>query len=247
MTRGMRTALFVVSSAGLGAFVVWGLTGLPAFGDYPGPYGDLIANLVKPQRHMSNAVSAIVFDYRALDTLGEELLLFSAATAVAMLLRDTREAHVEDVVDAVRSDALRALGAVAAITSLVLALNVVAHGFLTPGGGFQGGVVIAAAFTFVFLAVEYHSFAKLTKSTYGEGLEAVGAGGYVALGLISFAFGLEFLENFYGKGVFGRLTSGGSALLLNVASSLAVAGGFLVIFGEYLQGNMAARYGRSRR
>jgi multicomponent Na+:H+ antiporter subunit B len=246
VSRAARTALFVVASAGLGALLVWGLTGLPAFGDYPGPYGDLISNLVKPQRHMANAVSAIVFDYRAFDTLGEELLLFAAATAVALLLRDIREAEVEEVVDAIRSDALRGVGAVGAITGLVLALNVVAHGFVTPGGGFQGGVLLAAGFTFVFLAIEYHAFGRLTKSTYSEGLEAVGAGGYVALGLVSFAFGLEFLENFYGKGVFGRLTSGGSAFLLNVASSLAVAGGFLVIFGEYLQENMAVRYGRSR-
>jgi len=243
----VRTGFFLASATGLAALIVWGITGLPAFGDYPGPYGDLIANLVKPQRHMANAVSAVVFDYRAFDTLGEELLLFSAATAVALLLRDTRESHVEDIVDATRSDALRAMGAVAAITGLVLALNVVAHGFLTPGGGFQGGVLLAAGFALVFLTLEYHSFARLTKSTYSEGLESVGAGGYVALGLVAFGFGLEFLENFYGKGVFGRLTSGGSAFLLNVASSLAVAGGFLVIFSEYLQENMAVRYGRSRR
>jgi hypothetical protein len=47
-------------------------------------------------------------------------------------------------------------------------------------------------------------------------------------------------------GVPGRLSGGGSAILLNWCSALAVCGGFLVIFGETLQENMAERYGRTR-
>jgi hypothetical protein len=74
-----------------------------------------------------------------------------------------------------------------------------------------------------------------------EPLEAFGAGSYVGLGLISFAFGLAFLQNFMELGVFGRLSSGGSAIFVNWASSLAVCGGFLVIFGEYLEENMTER------
>jgi multicomponent Na+:H+ antiporter subunit B len=179
--------------------------------------------------------------------MGEEILLFAAATATAMLLRETRESDVHDVVDAVRSDAVRGLGALAAIATMVLALNVIAHGFLTPGGGFQGGVVLSAAFAFVFLTIEYHTFARLTRAELSEPLEAFGAGAYVGLGLVSFGFGLAFLENFYGLGTFGRLTSAGSAFLVNVASGLAVGGGFLVIFSEVLQEDMAARYGRLRR
>jgi hypothetical protein len=63
--------------------------------------------------------------------------------------------------------------------------------------------------------------------------------------LLAFAFGLAFMQNFIDLGVTGRLRSGGSAALLNWASALAVAGGFLVIFTEYLEENTAVRYGRS--
>jgi multicomponent Na+:H+ antiporter subunit B len=193
---------------------------------------------------MANSVTAVVFDYRGFDTMGEELLLFTAAGSITLLLRETRQSTTDDIVDAVRSDASRGFGAVAAVVAFVVALNVISHGFITPGGGFQGGVVLAAAFALVFLAIEYHAFARLGSTDLWEPVEAFGAGGYVALGLISFAFGLAFLENFMELGVTGRLSSGGSAILVNWSSAIAVAGGFVVMFGEYLQEDMAARYGR---
>ncbi len=243
MTR-LRYPLFAIGVCGLGALLVRGVAGLPAFGHYAGPYGDIVSKVVEPQRHMANAVTAVVFDYRGFDTMGEELILFAAASAVALFLRQTREHHTEDVVDAVRSDAVVGAGVLTAIVTLLLALYVVSHGFVTPGGGFQGGVVIAAAFVLVFLAAEYHAYARLATTRFAEPLESFGVGAYVGIGLISFAVGLAFLENFLDLGVTGRLRSGGSAALLNWASALAVAGAFLVIFSEYLEENMAVRHGR---
>lgn len=240
----LRVVLFLFGAVGLGTILVWGLVDLPPFGQYTGPYGDIIAKNSEPQRHMANAVTAVVFDYRGFDTMGEELILFSAASAVALLLRDTREHHTKEIVDAIRSDAVAGLGVIAAIATLLIALYVVAHGFLTPGGGFQGGVVIAAAFALVFLAVEYHAYHRLATTKFAEPLEAFGAGAYVGFGLLAFAFGLAFMENFMDFGVTGRLRSGGSATLVNWSSALAVAGGFLVIFSEYLTENMAARHGK---
>jgi multicomponent Na+:H+ antiporter subunit B len=219
---------------------------LPPFGHYAGPYGDIVSKLAEPQRHSANAVTAVVFDYRGFDTMGEELILFAAATAVALLLRQTREHQTDDVVDAVRSDGINGVGVLAAIATLLLALYVVSHGFVSPGGGFQGGVVVAAALVLVFLTVEYHAYARLASSRLAEPVESFGAGAYVGLGLLAFAFGLSFLQNFLDLGVTGRLRSGGSAAIVNWASALAVAGGFLVIFAEYLEENMAARYRRDK-
>ena len=42
-----------------------------AFGDFHGFYGQLLNHLALPQRHTSNVVAAIVFDYRGFDTMGE--------------------------------------------------------------------------------------------------------------------------------------------------------------------------------
>jgi multicomponent Na+:H+ antiporter subunit B len=238
MSRRVRLVLFLVGACGVAALLVHGLVDLPRFGDYPGPYGDLIARLAPEERHMANTVSAVVFDYRGFDTMGEELILFAAASAVALLLRERRAHQVAEVVDAVSSPAVRGIGALAAVALVVIGLNVVAHGFITPGGGFQGGVLLAAAFATVFLTVEYRAYRRLASTSFAEPLEAFGAGGYIGLGLISLAFGLAFLQNFMELGVFGRLSSGGSAILVNWSSALAVCGGFLVIFSEYLEENM---------
>jgi len=246
MRLPLRLVVFGAGVLGLGFLLVWGVADLPSFGHYAGPYGDIVSKLVEPQRHMANAVTAVVFDYRGFDTMGEELLLFTAASAVALLLRETRERDTISVVDAVRSDALNGVGVLGSIATLLLSLYVISHGFISPGGGFQGGVVAAGAVAFLFLAVEYHAYARLSTPRLAEPLESFGAGAYVALGLISFGFGLTFLENFLPLGVTGRLKSGGSASLVNWASALAVAGGFLLIFAEYLEENMAARYRRDR-
>lgn len=244
MSRRARLGLFGVSAIGFAALLVWGVADLPPFGHYPGPYGDLISKLTVPQRHMANAVTAVVFDYRGFDTMGEELLLFGAASSVALLLRERREQDVENVVEAVHSDAISGLGVLAAIVTVIVGLNVVSHGFITPGGGFQGGVVLAASVMFLFLAVDYRRYAKVGASSFAEPIESFGAGGYVVLGIAALASGLAFLQNFIELGVPSRLSSGGSAILVNWCSALAVAGGFLVIFGEYLQENMAERAAR---
>lgn len=246
MTRHarLRLLLFAVSALGLSAFIGWGLAGLPSFGHYPGPYGDLIARLAKPQRHIANAVTATVFDYRGFDTLGEETILLAAACATAMLLRETRESSVRGITERVESDALRVVGTAGAIGVFVLALQVIAHGFLTPGGGFQGGVVLSAAFLFVFLAAEYRTFHLLTREQFSEPLEGFGVAGFVVLGLIALAYGLSYLQNFLPFGTYNTLLSAGSLPLVNWASGFAVGGALLVIYGEYVQEVMAARRGR---
>ncbi len=168
MTRRLRTGVFLVGVAGFAALLGWGFAGLPDFGHYVGPYGNVIVEVVKPQRHIANAVTAVVFDYRGFDTMGEELILFAAFTGIAILLRETREHDVRDIVDAVHSDAVEAVGLVAVPVTFVLALYVIAHGYLSPGGGFQGGVVVSAAFLLVFLTGEYRGYLSVAPATAWE-------------------------------------------------------------------------------
>jgi multicomponent Na+:H+ antiporter subunit B len=246
VTRRVRIAVFVPALVVLFALLLWGFAGMPDFGHYRGPYGFVLERIATPERHVTNVVNATTYDYRGFDTMGEELILFASASAVALLLRETRDYQTDGIVDAVRSDAVNGLGALTAVAMLLLGLYVAAHGLISPGGGFQGGVVLAGAVVVVFLATEYAAYAHIGSTKFAEPLESVGAVAYVGLGLVSFGFGLAFLENFLDFGVTGRLRSGGSAALLNWASALAVAGGFLVIFAEYLQENMAVRYGRKQ-
>ena len=64
--------------------------GLPAFGHYHGVYGLLIDKIEVPERHATDLVTALNFDIRAFDTLGEEFILFASVAGVALLLRKLR-------------------------------------------------------------------------------------------------------------------------------------------------------------
>jgi multicomponent Na+:H+ antiporter subunit B len=234
MSRRARLGLFVVSAAGLTALLLWAVAGLPDFGHYRGPYGTVLNRVAPDERHVTNVVSAVVFDYRGFDTLGEEFILFCAAMGVALLLRDVREEKGRRR-DAVRSEALRLLGAAFAAVLLVLGLYVVAHGYVTPGGGFQGGVVVASAFALVYLAGDYRSYRRLTPTPAVDLAKGAGVGGFAVVGMASLLLGSAYLHNFGPLGTSGTLASGGSIPYLNVATALEVAAAFVLLFTEFLE------------
>ena len=242
MSRAFRLGLFAASAAGLAALLLWGVAGLPDFGHYAGPYGYVLNAVVPNERHVTNVVTATVFDYRGFDTLGEEFILFAAAMGVALLLRDVREAH-EPPDHVVGSEGVRLVG-LAFVPALVgIGLYVVAHGFITPGGGFQGGVVLASAFALVWLAGEYRAFRRLAPTPAVDLVKGTGSGAYVVVGLVALLLGDAFLHNFGPLGTAGTLASGGSAVLLNLASALEVAAAFVLIFAEFGEELVHARLG----
>ena len=234
MTRTARCSLFFGSAAGLAALFLWGLAGLPDFGRYHGAYGRILDSVAVDERHATNVVAAITFDYRGFDTLGEEFILFGAVMAVALLLREVR---YEDsrARDRVRSDAVQLLGLTFVAGLAVVGLYVVAHGYLTPGGGFQGGVAVASAFGLVYLAGEYRAYRRLTPLLALDFCEGVGGGAYVVVGLASLLLGSAYLHNFGPLGSTGTLASAGSIPFLNVAAALEVSAAFVLLFTEFLE------------
>jgi multicomponent Na+:H+ antiporter subunit B len=234
MSRNTRLATFAVAAAGIAALLFWSLVGLPDFGHYHWPYGKLLNAVAVNERHTTNVVGVTVFDYRGFDTLGEEFILFTAVVGVSLLLRKW-EALARDPADEVRDDGVRlfGLGTVAAV--LVLGLWVVAFGYVTPGGGFQGGVVLAGAFLLVYAAAGYRDYHALTPHSALEIAEAVGAGAFAVLGFIGLAYEHAYLRNFLGIGDTGTLYAGGSVALLNWATAVEVTAALLVLFSEFLR------------
>jgi multicomponent Na+:H+ antiporter subunit B len=234
MSRRVRLRLFAGSGAVLAGLFVWGLTGLPAFGDFQGEYGRILNSVAGSERHVTNVVSAIVFDYRGFDTLGEELILFAAVMGVALLLREARDDR-ERPRDEVRSDAVRAVGLGLVGPTIVLGLYVVAHGYLTPGGGFQGGVALAAGGLLLYAAGRYRSYRAASPQPLVDFAEGTGAGGYAAVGIAALASGAAYLENVVDLGTKGTLAAAGTIPILNAASALAVAAALVLLFHEFLE------------
>ena len=88
MSARARAVLLWLGLLGLVPLLWRGMRGLAPFGHYPGPYGDALLAAAPAQRHILNIVTAVNFDYRGLDTLGEEFILFASVAGVALLLRE---------------------------------------------------------------------------------------------------------------------------------------------------------------
>jgi multicomponent Na+:H+ antiporter subunit B len=234
MSRSVRLVLFAASGALLAGLLIWGLAGLPAFGDFQGEYGRILNNVAGTERHVTNVVSSIVFDYRGFDTLGEEFILFASVMGVALLLREARDER-ERPRDEVRSDAVRAVGLALVGPTVVLGLYVVAHGYLTPGGGFQGGVAVAAGALLLYAAGRYRAHRAATPQTLVDLAEGTGAGAYVAVGIAALFSGAAYLANVVDLGTKGTLAAAGMIPILNTATALAVTAALVLLFHEFLE------------
>jgi multicomponent Na+:H+ antiporter subunit B len=235
VSRRVRIAVFVPALGVFGGLLGWAVAGLPDFGDFHGRYGLLLNRVVVPERHMTNVVSAIVFDYRGFDTLGEEFILFAAVLGVVLLLRAKERDTRPSAGEAVRVALVRSAGVLAVGVCVLVGVWLVAFGFVTPGGGFQGGVAIASGAFLLYLATSYRDWRRFARTEVLDPLEALGAGGYVIVGLAALISGMPFLTNLLDPGATGTLESGGSAMFVNWAVGLEVAAANLVLFSEFLE------------
>ena len=242
MSFSVRRALFLVSALGLIALLGWGMAGLPEVGEYPGPYGDVLNDRAVQERHALNVVAAVTFDYRGFDTLGEEFILFAAVIGVALLLRahrDEQETEATDEAESRRppptSDAVRLLGLGLVGPTVLFGIYVVAHGHLSPGGGFQGGVVLATALLTVYLAGGFATYERLGPESFIEVAEGAAAAAYVGIGFAGLALGAAYLDNVAPLGKIGDLFSAGTIPLINAAVGVEVAAAFVLLCDEFLE------------
>jgi multicomponent Na+:H+ antiporter subunit B len=248
VTPELRRRVFLVAAAVVGALLLWGLTGLPDYGIYVGPYGDVLNQVAVAERKATNVVASVTFDYRGVDTMGEEFILFAAVVGVAILLRAQRDEREEppdeDAADRHApgtSNAVRVVGLALVGPVVLYGLYLVAHGHLTPGGGFQGGVVLATAALLVYLSGEYVTLRRVSPELVTDLAESTGAAGYVVIGLFGVAAGAAFLTNVLPLGQPGALLSAGTIPLINMAVGLEVAGGFMLLLSEFLEQTLVIR------
>lgn len=83
----MRKIAIAVSLSVFVAFLVAAALLIHPFGYPPSQMDDYIIENTQRETGANNAVTAVVFDYRGYDTLGEATILFTAVTGVVMLFR----------------------------------------------------------------------------------------------------------------------------------------------------------------
>jgi len=240
----MRMRLSLGALGGLGLLpAVWKIAlAMPAFGYPEGPYGPAVNRLGPPLRHVSNMVSAVNFDFRGLDTLGEELMLVAAVTGAVLLLRGIRG---EDLsarpgiragrLPVRRADSTVLIGRLAGPLVLLFGYYMAMHGMTTPGGGFQGGVALASGLLLIYIGEGYRAWRRLMRGPVLAAVEGGGALLFALAGFLPMVEGKAYMENVLPLGTFRDVLSGGLMLVENGGVGLAVAGGFAMLFLEFLE------------
>ncbi|RKZ68304.1 MAG: sodium:proton antiporter [Gammaproteobacteria bacterium] len=171
-----------------------------------------------------NLVTAIVVTYRGLDTLGEVTVLFISAAGVGLLLRRSRRKQGAQT-EGAASTQKAASEIVETATQLLLpmiilfGIYVFMNGHLSPGGGFQGGAIIASGTMFLLLALPESHISRLMIAI----TESLSGFSYVVVGVLGVIYAGGFLDNrFMDLGIYGDLFSAGAIPLIYTFVGLKV-------------------------
>ena len=124
---------------------------------------------------------------------------------------------------------------------IIFGLYVIAHGHLTPGGGFQGGAIVASGLAMVLVAYGSKWTATKIKEKDLSALESLGALMFITVAFLGIVFGGMFFSNFIAGTDFlfggiplngaADINSGGTLPLMNFAVGLKVIVGlFAIVF-----------------
>lgn len=111
---------------------------------------------------------------------------------------------------------------------VIFGLYIISYGHLTPGGGFQGGMIVVGAVMSFYLAYGYNIVRQFREEDL-DLTEHIGALTYLVVGLIGLYAGGTFLYNALKGGPPGSLFSGGIIFILNLVVGLKVAAGTLLV------------------
>ena len=251
MRHPWRMGMFAVGALGMAALYALIFVRMPP--PHASPYGEAVNALSQPQRHVTDTVTNVNFDVRGFDTLGEEFIMFVSVMGSIVLMREEEEKKKQERVDAVTPqravrppDVVRTWTLAMTGPTVLFGIYMVIHGQLSPGGGFQGGVILATAPLLIYLGESYDVFKRVTSNPLIEVVEAIGAGGYAIVVLIGWIFGKWFLENVLPLGPQNDPTmlSGGTIPIINAAVGLEVAAGFTLLLCAFLQHAMSEGDGK---
>lgn len=184
----------------VGAALVYGTIDMPRFGQVDAPVHSHVAPRYieeSPQEvGIPNMVTSVLASYRGYDTFGEVTVIFTAAIAVLLLLGSLKRSEAPAAEDGGMEHhvVLRVLAKLLIPTILLFALYVQFHGDFGPGGGFQAGVIFAAAFILYALVFGLDNAEEVMPQKVMIVLVALGVLLYGGVGLTSMLLGGRFLD-----------------------------------------------------
>jgi energy-converting hydrogenase B subunit I len=136
------------------------------------------------------------------------------------------------------SKIVRTVSNILVLLIFIFGLYIVMHGHVTPGGGFQGGAVLASGAALIIVAFGSYNVQKRLKEHHLSILESGGA--LIFIGLAFGGMAIVFFYNFLvGSPIFGHIPpsgsnpgdvwTGGVIPLMNLAVGLKVLAGLSAI------------------
>ncbi|MCU7847310.1 MAG: sodium:proton antiporter [Candidatus Thiodiazotropha sp. (ex Lucinoma kastoroae)] len=210
----MRNLTGLLFAGGLG-FMLLSIAINLDFGTPTMLIGGAIQSKALQETGATNIVTSVVLGYRGIDTLGELSILFAAAASAGLILG---RRHTTAGTQTAGGFVLRHGGSMLFPLLMTIGFYIIFHGHLSPGGGFQGGVILAAAF---FLPLLARPGAQLHHSTLSL-IEGFAGASFVLIGLIALQQGKAFLQPMLIQDTLGVLLSAGTLPLLYLAVGLKV-------------------------
>lgn len=191
-----------------GAVLLYAVSDFPKFGDPRSPANAgvtggapsaslyYIENTYRDTK-VPNLVTAILADYRGYDTLFETVVIFTAGMAIFAIIRVVRRrdepvlpAPPDPTIDGDHHRIIVGITCRIAVPLVqIFALYVIAHGHHSPGGGFQGGVMLGASFILIALSTTLQgALARLGETNFTK-LACVGILIYAGVGFLPLLFG----------------------------------------------------------
>jgi len=195
-------ALLVVTITG--SLLIFGTLDMPYFGAPDAPIHTHVApryiNDSMQEVGVINLVTAVLASYRAFDTFGEVVVVFTAGFGVLALFSVARRREDDAVIELV-NDSMHEQHLILRIVTkmlipfiLLFALYVQFHGDFGPGGGFQAGVIFASAIFLYALLFGLSTARRVINQSIIRLVAAVGILLYGCVGVVSMLNGGSFLD-----------------------------------------------------
>ena len=124
--------------------------------------------------------------------------------------------RVKNIIPACGADSLIPL-------MLVYVCYVILHGHLSPGGGFQGGVLVVGMVVMLYLGRGYETTVRALSANLLHETEGIASIVYIALAMMGVAVGAQFCQNIlYTHGNVGELYSAGTIFWMNITVGVKV-------------------------
>ncbi len=230
----LRATVLVATT---GVLLLLGTLDMPAFGSADAPaHGHVAPRYIQQSGKeigIDNIVTSVLASYRAFDTLGEVVVIFTAGMGVVTLLMgmpcDDSKKNGERLPAMREHKILRVVGKILIAPILLFALYVQFHGDYSPGGGFQAGVIFASGVILYSMLFGLSRARKIIGQSALRALAAIGILLYGSVGLLGLLTGKNFLDY---NALAGDPTAGQhlGILLIELGVGITVATVMVLIF-----------------